>query len=160
MNCAPDWILSTTISVLTLRYVDSHIPIDAFVNKFSQQFEGLYDDLTSEKLELGTEKIMRFLATFETNDHLKIVNSHIFHTINFEKIGKKRKLKGIFFNAMSPQRNETKLSEVIRLFQTYTFQLRSNSELAAPTSWQLSDSKGIDNLLTIFTEPVHVMDAF
>jgi len=160
MNCAPDWILSTTLSVLTMRYVDSHIPIEAFTNQFSQQFEGLYDDLTSKKLELGTAKIMRFLATFESDDHLEIVNSHIFHMINFERIGKKRKLKGIFFNATSPQRNETKLSEVTRLFQTYTFQLRSNVDLAAPQSWQLSETKGIDNLLEIFTMPVHVIDAF
>jgi hypothetical protein len=95
MRYSPGWVFSTSCSVILSRYVEGHLPIESYTNKISIGFNELYDDLTSTKLIEGVEEIMRFLALFEDENYLKIVNAFTFNECTFTQTGKKRKLKGI-----------------------------------------------------------------
>ena len=96
MRYSPDWVFSLACSVITKRYVEGHLPIEAFTKNFAVGFDAYYDDLTSSKLNDGAEEIMRFLASFYDDDdddddeidHMLIVKTHIFREINFDKNNK------------------------------------------------------------------------
>jgi len=160
MKYAPAWVLSVACSVITKRYVEEHVPFQSFINAFSGNFETLYDDLTESKLRAGVEMEMRFLASFDHENHMKIVNAHIFNVITYKKPKIKRKLKGIFSDGTKPKRSETSIAQNHKAFKAFFFRLRTDPKLEPDDAWNLSQVKGMDGLITIFNEPVHVSDAF
>ena len=166
MRYSPDWIFSLACSVITKRYVEGHVPIEAFTKNFAVGFDAYYDDLTSSKLNDGAEEIMRFLASFygdndnDQIDYMLIVKAHIFREINFDKNNKKRKFKGFFYNSMKPKSTETSVAENTKFFKAFFFQQRSNPDVEPDPSWDISKVKDIDDLLLILNGTVAVFDAF
>jgi hypothetical protein len=171
MRYSPDWVFSLACSVITKRYVEGHLPIEAFTKNFAVGFDAYYDDLTSSKLNDGAEEIMRFLASFYDDDddddddddeidHMLIVKTHIFREINFDKNNKKRKFKGFFYNSMKPKSTETSVAENTKSFKAFFFQQRSKPDVVPDPSWDISKVKDIDDLLLILNGTVAVFDAF
>ena len=168
MRYSPDWVFSLACSVITKRYVEGHVPIEAFTKNFAVGFNAYYDDLTSTKLNDGAEEIMRFLASFYDDDdddddeidYMLIVKAHIFKEINFDKNNKKRKFKGFFYNSMKPKSTETSVAENTKSFKAFFFQQRSNPDMEPTASWDISKVKDIDDLLLILNGTVAVFDAF
>ena len=166
MRYSPDWIFSLACSVITKRYVEGHLPIEAFTKNFAVGFDAYYDDLTSSKLNDGAEEIMRFLASFygdddnDQIDYMLIVKAHIFREINFDKNNKKRKFKGFFYNSMKPKSTETSVAENTKSFKAFFFQQRSKPDVEPDPSWDISKVKDIDDLLSILNGTVAVFDAF
>ena len=167
MRYSPDWVFSLACSVITKRYVEGHVPIEAFTKNFAVGFNAYYDDLTSTKLNDGAEEIMRFLASFYDDDddedeidYMLIVKAHIFKEINFDKNNKKRKFKGFFYNSMKPKSTETSVAENTKSFKAFFFQQRSNPDMEPDPSWDISKVKDIDDLLLILNGTVAVFDAF
>lgn len=166
MRYSPDWIFSLACSVITKRYVEGHVPIEAFTKNFAVGFDAYYDDLTSSKLNDGAEEIMRFLASFygdndnDQIDYMLIVKAHIFREINFDKNNKKRKFKGFFYNSMKPKSTETSVAENTKSFKAFFFQQRSKPDVEPDPSWDISKVKDIDDLLLILNGTVAVFDAF
>lgn len=166
MRYSPDWIFSLACSVITKRYVEGHVPIEAFTKNFAVGFDAYYDDLTSSKLNDGAEEIMRFLASFygdddnDQIDYMLIVKAHIFREINFDKNNKKRKFKGFFYNSMKPKSTETSVAENTKSFKAFFFQQRSKPDVEPDPSWDISKVKDIDDLLSILNGTVAVFDAF
>tara|TARA_B100000780_G_C20954609_1_gene380878 strand:- start:24 stop:524 length:501 start_codon:yes stop_codon:yes gene_type:complete len=166
MRYSPDWIFSLACSVITKRYVEGHLPIEAFTKNFAVGFDAYYDDLTSSKLNDGAEEIMRFLASFygdndnDQIDYMLIVKAHIFREINFDKNNKKRKFKGFFYNSMKPKSTETSVAENTKSFKAFFFQQRSKPDVEPDPSWDISKVKDIDDLLLILNGTVAVFDAF
>jgi len=159
MKYSPDWVLSIVCSVITKRYVEANVPIQSFTNTFSASFETIYDDLTTSKLHAGVEAEMRFLAAFNDENPMKIVNAHIFNVITYSKPGKKRKLKGIFSNGISPKWTETSIAKNNKSFKVFFFQLRSDPSLKPEETWDLSQVEDIDTLIEILNKTIHVHDA-
>ena len=159
MKCSPDWILSLACSVITKRYVLEHVPIQSFTNVFSKSLEPMYDDLTGSKLRAGVEKEMRFLATFDDENHIKIVNAHIFNVITYVAPKKKRRIKGIFSDGIKPKKTETSIATNNKSFKAFFFRLRSDPKLEPEWTWDLSQVKGMDSLIMIFNSPILVSDA-
>ena len=164
MRYSPDWVFSLACSVITKRYVEGHVPIEAFTKNFAVGFDAYYDDLTSSKLNDGAEEIMRFLASFYDDDdqidYMLIVKAHIFREINFDKNNKKRKFKGFFYNSMKPKSTETSVAENTKSFKAFFFQQRSKPDVEPDPSWDISKVKDIDDLLLILNGTVAVFDAF
>ena len=166
MRYSPDWVFSLACSVITKRYVEGHVPIEAFTKNFAVGFDAYYDDLTSSKLNDGAEEIMRFLASFygdndnDQIDYMLIVKAHIFREINFDKNNKKRKFKGFFYNSMKPKSTETSVAENTKSFKAFFFQQRSKPDVEPDPSWDISKVKDIDDLLSILNGTVAVFDAF
>ena len=167
MRYSPDWVFSLACSVITKRYVEGHLPIEAFTKNFAVGFDAYYDDLTSSKLNDGAEEIMRFLASFHNDDndndqidYMLIVKAHIFREINFDKNNKKRKFKGFFYNSMKPKSTETSVAENTKSFKAFFFQQRSKPDVEPDPSWDISKVKDIDDLLSILNGTVAVFDAF
>ena len=165
MRYSPDWVFSLACSVITKRYVEGHVPIEAFTKNFAVGFDAYYDDLTSSKLNDGAEEIMRFLASFYDDDddqidYMLIVKAHIFREINFDKNNKKRKFKGFFYNSMKPKSTETSVAENTKSFKAFFFQQRSKPDVEPDPSWDISKVKDIDDLLSILNGTVAVFDAF
>ena len=166
MRYSPDWVFSLACSVITKRYVEGHVPIEAFTKNFAVGFDAYYDDLTSSKLNDGAEEIMRFLSSFygdndnDQIDYMLIVKAHIFREINFDKNNKKRKFKGFFYNSMKPKSTETSVAENTKSFKAFFFQQRSKPDVEPDPSWDISKVKDIDDLLLILNGTVAVFDAF
>lgn len=160
MRYSPDWIFSMSCSLIIMRYVDGHIPLESYTNKIATGFEALYDDLTSVKLNYGTEKIMRFLVSFNHDNHLDIAKANLFNEFTFTKKGKKRKLTGMFSDNIKPKKQETTVAENTKSFKAFHFKLRSNPELYADESWDVSQIKNFDKVKTILNSPVDITDSF
>ena len=159
MGFAPDWVLALTCSVISNRYIGSHIPIEAFGNKLSQGLEEQYVDLTSDKLSEVSEELMRFLVTIESDDHPAIFDAFIFNLVHFNASGKKRKIKGMFASALEPTEKETNVSVVLKLFKAFVFKLRSDPDLAPNKPWQLDKVKGMNELSKLLYVDVSIEDA-
>ena len=160
MRYSPDWIFSISCYLIAIRYVEGHLPLESFTKKIATGFEALYDDLTSVKLNDGTEEIMRFLASFDHDNHVDIAKANFFNEFTFTKNGKKRKLIGMFSDGIRPKVRETTVAENTRSFKAFFFRLRSDPKLYPDQSWDISQIKDFDEVKTILNCPVDFLDSF
>ena len=57
----PDWVLGCTCAHITIRFVNSTIPLEAFANKYSKSLSEKYVDASSKKL-MGISQDMLYLS--------------------------------------------------------------------------------------------------
>ena len=160
MKFAPDWVLELTCGYIAVQFVTGHMPLQAYTKRFSKDLLLKYDDASSKKIEKISEDMLFFLATFECDDHMEIIEAFMFNVINFDKNGKERKFKTMFTSALSAEKNETSGEDALKHFTTFVYQLRNNPKLFPSDLWKLTDTKDIDELLKIYAQPVRVLDAF
>ena len=154
----PDWVLGCTCAHITIRFVNSTIPLQAFANKYSKPLSEKYADASSKKLMGISQDMLYFLATFESSNHMAIVESYMFNSLNFTKKGRKRKIKTLFGSALDAKEQATTHQASVRRFKNFVFQLRSNDKYNAPEGWNLREEQGIDWLLDIYEQNVIAMD--
>ena len=154
----PDWVLGCTCAYITIRFVNSTIPLQAFANKYSKSLSEKYSDASSEKLVGVCQDMLYFLATFESSNHMDIVESYMFNSLNFTQRGRKRKIKTLFGSALDAKEQATTHQASIRRFKNFVFQLRANNKYNAPEGWKLREEQGIEWLLDIYEQNVIAMD--
>ena len=154
----PDWVLGCTCAHITIRFVNSTIPLEAFANKYSKSLSEKYVDASSKKLTGISQDMLYFLATFESSNHMGVVESYMFNSLNFTKRGRKRKIKTLFGSALDAKEQATTHQASVRRFKNFVFQLRSNDKYNAPEGWNLREEQGIDWLLDIYEQNVIAMD--
>jgi len=154
----PDWVLGCTCAHITIRFVNSTIPLEAFANKYSKSLSEKYVDSSSKKLMGISQDMLYFLATFESSNHMGVVESYMFNSLNFTKRGRKRKIKTLFGSALDAKEQATTHQASVRRFKNFVFQLRSNDKYNAPEGWNLREEQGIDWLLDVYEQNVIAMD--
>jgi hypothetical protein len=154
----PDWVLGCTCAYITIRFVNSTIPLQAFANKYSKSLSEKYSDASSEKLVGVSQDMLYFLATFESSNHMDIVESYMFNSLNFTQRGRKRKIKTLFGSALDAKEQATTHQASIRRFKNFVFQLRAHNKYNAPEGWKLREEQGIEWLLDIYEQNVIAMD--
>ena len=154
----PDWVLGCTCAHITIRFVNSTIPLEAFANKYSKSLSEKYVDASSKKLMGISQDMLYFLATFESSNHMGVVESYMFNSLNFTKRGRKRKIKTLFGSALDAKEQATTHQASVRRFKNFVFQLRSNDKYNAPEGWNLREEQGIDWLLDVYEQNVIAMD--
>jgi hypothetical protein len=154
----PDWVLGFTCGYISFRFVTGSIPLQAFANRYSKLLSEKYTDASSKKLLHLSQEMLYFLATFESLNHMAIVESYMFNSLNFTKKGKKRKIKTLFGSALDGQKQATTHEASMRDFKNFVFQLRANSNYSAPKGWNLRDEQGIEWLLDIYAQKVRTID--
>jgi len=154
----PDWVLGCTCAHITIRFVNGTIPLEAFANKYSKSLSEKYVDSSSKKLMGISQDMLYFLATFESSNHMGVVESYMFNSLNFTKRGRKRKIKTLFGSALDAKEQATTHQASVRRFKNFVFQLRSNDKYNAPEGWNLREEQGIDWLLDIYEQNVIAMD--
>jgi hypothetical protein len=154
----PEWVLGFTCAYITLRFVNGTIPLQAFANKYSKPLSEKYADASSKKLMGISQDMLYFLATFESSNHMGVVESYMFNSLNFTKRGRKRKIKTLFGSALDAKEQATTHQASVRRFKNFVFQLRSNDKYNAPEGWNLREEQGIDWLLDIYEQNVIAMD--
>ena len=154
----PDWVLGCTCAHITIRFVNGTIPLEAFANKYSKSLSEKYVDASSKKLMGISQDMLYFLATFESSNHMGVVESYMFNSLNFTKRGRKRKIKTLFGSALDAKEQATTHQASVRRFKNFVFQLRSNDKYNAPEGWNLREEQGIDWLLDIYEQNVIAMD--
>ena len=154
----PDWVLGCTCAHITIRFVNSTIPLEEFANKYSKSLSEKYVDASSKKLMGISQDMLYFLATFESSNHMGVVESYMFNSLNFTKRGRKRKIKTLFGSALDAKEQATTHQASVRRFKNFVFQLRSNDKYNAPEGWNLREEQGIDWLLDIYEQNVIAMD--
>ena len=154
----PDWVLGFTCSYIAFRFVTGNIPLQAFANKYSKSLSERYIDASSKKLLNVSQDMLYFLATFESLNHMAIVESYMFNSLNFTKKGKKRKIKTLFGSALDGQKQATTHDTSLRDFKNFVFRLRADNQYTAPKGWNLTDEQGIKWLLDIYAQKVRTID--
>ena len=104
--------------------------------------------------------MLYFLATFESSNHMAIVESYMFNSLNFTQRGKKRKIKTLFGSALDAQKQVTTHEASIRRFKNFVFQLRADSRYKAPAGWNLREEQGIEWLQDIYEQNIRPIDGF
>ena len=103
---------------------------------------------------------MRFLASFDHENHVDVAKANFFNEFTFTKKGKKRKLTGMFSDGIKSKQRETTVAENTRSFKAFFFRLRSDPELYPDQSWGISQIKDFDEVKTILNCPVDFLDSF
>ena len=156
----PEWVLGFTCAYISLRFVNGTIPLQAFTNKYSKSLSEKYADASSKKLIGISQDMLYFLATFESSNHMAIVESYMFNSLNFTQRGKKRKIKTLFGSALDAQKQATTQQASIRRFKNFVFQLRADIKYNAPQGWNLREEQGIEWLQDIYEQNIRPIDGF
>jgi len=156
----PEWVLGFTCAYISLRFVNGTMPLQAFTNKYSKSLSEKYADASSKKLIGISQDMLYFLATFESSNHMAIVESYMFNSLNFTQRGKKRKIKTLFGSALDAQKQVTTHEASIRRFKNFVFQLRTDSRYKAPAGWNLREEQGIEWLQDIYEQNIRPIDGF
>ena len=156
----PEWVLGFTCAYISLRFVNGTMPLQAFTNKYSKSLSEKYADASSKKLIGISQDMLYFLATFESSNHMAIVESYMFNSLNFTQRGKKRKIKTLFGSALDAQKQVTTHEASIRRFKNFVFQLRADSRYKAPAGWNLRAEQGIEWLQDIYEQNIRPIDGF
>ena len=156
----PEWVLGFTCAYISLRFVNGTMPLQAFTNKYSKSLSEKYADASSKKLIGISQDMLYFLATFESSNHMAIVESYMFNSLNFTQRGKKRKIKTLFGSALDAQKQVTTHEASIRRFKNFVFQLRADSRYKAPADWNLREEQGIEWLQDIYEQNIRPLDGF
>ena len=156
----PEWVLGFTCAYISLRFVNGTMPLQAFTNKYSKSLSEKYADASSKKLIGISQDMLYFLATFESSNHMAIVESYMFNSLNFTQRGRKRKIKTLFGSALDAQKQVTTHEASIRRFKNFVFQLRADSRYKAPAGWNLREEQGIEWLQDIYEQNIRPIDGF
>ena len=156
----PEWVLGFTCAYISLRFVNGTMPLQAFTNKYSKSLSEKYADASSKKLIGISQDMLYFLATFESSNHMAIVESYMFNSLNFTQRGRKRKIKTLFGSALDAQKQVTTHEASIRRFKNFVFQLRADSRYKAPAGWNLREEQGIEWLQGIYEQNIRPIDGF
>ena len=156
----PEWVLGFTCAYISLRFVNGTMPLQAFTNKYSKSLSEKYADASSKKLIGISQDMLYFLATFESSNHMAIVEAYMFNSLNFTQRGRKRKIKTLFGSALDAQKQAATHEASIRRFKNFVYQLRADSSYNAPKGWNLREEQGINWLLDIYDQNIRPMDGF
>lgn len=159
MSYAPDWVLHAVCSTIATRFVEGNLPIEAFANRMSKSLLKTYSDCKPEKLYSISEAMLFFLVEIEEDDTLSYCSSFLYNSVCFEKSGRPRKMRGLFFDPLAPARELTKSQTVVTSFKAFVFRLRNDPSLAEPGTWRLDEIDEMKTLTAILNQPVVFADA-
>lgn len=156
---APDWVLHSVCSTIATRFVEGNLPIEAYANRMSKNLKLLYSDCDSEKLYTAAERMLFFLAELEEENAIKYFPSFVYNSVVFEKTGRRRKMKGFFYNPLAPAKIETTSKNIVTSFRAFVFRLRNDGSLAEPGGWRINSIEELKALSDILTVEVTFADA-
>ena len=159
MSHAPDWVLNTVCATIAQRYVEGNLPIEAYANRMSKLLGESYSDCSSEKLYSAAEAMLFFLAEIEEDDTIKYCDAFIYNSVMFERSGRPRKMKGLFYNPFTPSREGTGGKAILTAFRSFVFRLRNDVTLTEPAEWRLSSIPELKRLSDIVSTEVVFSDA-
>ena len=141
MKYAPDWVLHAVCSTIARRFVEGNLPIEAYASRMSKNLKSLYSDCNSEKLYTASEGMLYFLAELEEEETIDYCDTFIYNSVTFEKSGRARKMRGLFYDPLTPVKIETKSQNIITSFRAFVFRLRSDPALTEPPGWKIDTIK-------------------
>jgi len=159
MSYAPDWVLHAVCSTIATSFVEGNLPIEAFANRMSKSLVKSYVDCKPEKLYGISEAMLFFLAELEEEDTLHYCSGFLYNSVCFEKSGRPRKMRGVFFDPLAPARELTKSQTVVTSFKAFVFRMRNDPSLGQPREWRLDEIAEIKTLTNILNAPVTFADA-
>ena len=155
----PDWVLNVVCAKIAVRYVLGDLPIEAFANRMSRALITKYSDCRPEKLYGTAEDMLFFLAEIEDEDALDHCHRFIYNSVMFDKAGRQRRMKGFFFDPLSPVKALTSSKEILSQFRVFTHKSRANTSLSVPEDWSVGNIKELKVLADILEVSVTFADA-
>ena len=159
MSYAPDWVLNVVCAKIVERFVMDSLPIEAFANRISKELILRYIDCKPKKLRAISENMLYFLAEIDEDDPLNHCHNFAYQSVSFDKAGRHRRLKGFFFDPLSPVKSLNRGKSIVTNFRAFVFRSRSNNSLTALSEWSLRDHKELTYLTEILNVNVSVEDA-
>ena len=156
---APDWVLNVVCAKIAERYVLGDLPIEAFANRMSKTLITKYPDCKPEKLYGTAEDMLFFLAEIEDDDALDHCHKFVYNSVMFDKAGRQRRMKGLFFDPLNPVKAPTSSKEILSQFRAFTRKSRANISPLVPEDWSVGNIKELKFLADILEVYVTFTDA-
>ena len=156
---SPDWVLNVVCAKIAERYVLGELPIEAFANRMSRALITKYSDCKPEKLYGTAEDMLFFLAEIEDEDALDHCHRFVYNSVMFDKAGRQRRMKGFFFDPLSPVKALTSSKEILSQFRVFTHKSRANTSFLPPEGWSVGNIKELKVLADILEVSVTFADA-
>jgi hypothetical protein len=118
-----------------------------------------YSDCKPEKLYGTAEDMLFFLAEIEDEDALDHCHQFVYNSVMFDKAGRQRRMKGIFFDPLNPVKEPTSSKEILSQFRVFTRKSRAKVSLLAPEDWSVGNIKELKFLADILEVYVTFTDA-
>ena len=156
---ASDWVLNVVCAKIAERYVLGELPIEAFANRMSKALITKYSDCKPEKLYGTAEDMLFFLAEIEDEDALDHCHRFVYNSVMFDKAGRQRRMKGFFFDPLSPVKALTSSKAILSQFRVFTHKSRTNTSFLPPEGWSVKNIKELKVLADILEVHVTFADA-
>jgi hypothetical protein len=156
---APRWVLNIVCGAIAQRYVEGTLPLEAYANRMSAELKNESSDCSPEKLRNAAEAMLFFLAEIEDDNAIKYCKSFIYFSTSFDVASRPRKLKGFFYNPLSPSKELTTSRSILYAFRAFVFRMRSDPGISGPEEWTLADVEELKRLNDIITVEVVFSDA-
>lgn len=156
----PQWVYAVCTGLTAKDFLVKDIPIDLVAKKYTKSLLVKYDEVNSIEISSIAEDIIRLLNEVEAGgDAIKYLDGFIYNLINFDngKIRNRKLLLGSIFDGERDKSYEEK--DILKMFKSYMFSLRSELTKPAPSSWKINDEKDIDFLKDLATEDFTIFDA-
>ena len=156
----PQWVYAVCTGLTAKDFLVKDIPIDLVAKKYTKSLAVKYDEVNSIELASIAEDIIRLLSEVGAGgDAIKYLDGYVYNLINFDngKIRNRKLLLGSIFDGNRDRSYQEK--DILKMFKSYMFSLRSELTKPAPSSWKINDEKDIDFLKDLATEDFTIFDA-
>ena len=157
----PNWIYDISVARAASEFLSSELSLEAFAKKYADGLSVSYSPITPEMIQAQAEEILVFLSEVEAGEMAtELLNSFSFFRLNFESVGKPRKLKPLFGSIEDPVKvDEVTTGNTTKSFRAYVFALRSKTVPEALPGWKLEDDENVPILAELAGKQVSLLDA-
>ena len=158
MHC-PDFIFDVSCARVASEFLESELEMSAYSAKYFNGLSGVYSSIT-RMTSMRCEEMLQFLSDIEAGENaVVLLTGFMFFRINFDGVGRPRKLKPMFGTVEDPVKElKWSVEGSSKGFRAYVFGLRSNTVPQAPTGWDLGDEEALPKLSELAKTKLSLID--
>ena len=159
MHC-PDFIFDVSCARVASEFLESELEMSAYSAKYFNGLSGIYSSITQDDLQRVAEEMLQFLSDIEAGENaVVLLTGFMFFRINFDGVGRPRKLKPMFGTVEDPVKElKWSVEGSSKGFRAYVFGLRSNTVPQAPTGWDLGGEEALPKLSELAKTKLSLID--
>jgi len=157
----PEFVFQILCGQTVHDFLTKEFTLDMIATQYSKAAFDHYKEIKDVEFTYAAEGIVRFISDqknplFEPIDK---VNGFIHDSLKFDGLKGKRKLKGIFGNAFTGDKERKYDAEkTVADFRAFVFALRAGNVKQAPPGWSLKDEEELFQLGEIITKDLSIND--
>jgi hypothetical protein len=158
----PAFIYDMCVARTAAEFLHGELGVEAFAKKYAEMLSDGCVTVNQEEVQAPAEAMLQFLAEVEAGEGAAdLLNSFAYFRLNFEGVGRPRKMKPMFGNIEDPVKaREWNKESTPKAFRAFVFALRSQTVPTAPAGWQLETEEAVPKLAEAAAKKLSVLDMF